>query len=110
MIVKVAAVAATEPVFSWYIYHQQNNLSFQDFSLLGHDAMYIGVYIPLFWSTLLSQAYVWVLGYTEDGVTKLLQNNGAYTPIYTMSSHHNGEFKYSSTSTSDPAHFVTSCF
>ena len=58
MVVKVAAVTAAEPMFSLYIYYQQNNLSFQDFRLLGHDTMNIGVYIPLFWSTLLSQAYV----------------------------------------------------
>ena len=84
-IVKVAAIAAAEPVFSWYIYHQRNNLSFQDFWLLGHDAMYTGVHIPLFWSTLLSLAFVCVIGYTEDGGTKLLQTNGANTPTYTVS-------------------------
>jgi hypothetical protein len=67
MIVKVAAVAAAEPVFSWYIYQQQNNFSFQDFRLLGHDAVYIGVYIPLFWSTLLSQDYVSIFVYAEVG-------------------------------------------
>jgi len=72
--------------------------------------MYIGVYIPLFWSTLLSQAYVRVFGYTEDQVTKLLQNTGAYTRIYTMSSHHTRKFKYSSRSTSNLAQFVISCF